>query len=145
MKEILVGSDVFFTGMPGFHVGHPDIKSKVVIEDNPSDYLFDKDYMEGNMHVIKWRNMSKEELINFHKSRCKGRLLGKFLVPEYAEFIGLTIDDLKELSNLLDWLDDRHQYEKLIYNFYIENNGFYLTDEQRNIAYQEYKKERGME
>lgn len=142
MKEILVGSDVFFKGMPGFHVNHPDIISKVYIDDDPTDYDFEKDYMEDNTHKIRWRNMSKDELIEYHKSLYRGRYIGKFLVPEYSEYIGMTIDDLKKLSHLIDFLDDRHKYEGIIYNSYIENNGFFLTDEQRNRAYEEYKRER---
>lgn len=35
-------------------------------------------------------------------------------------------------------LDERHRYEKTIYNAYIENGSFYLTDEQRRKAYDEY-------
>ena len=142
MKEILVGSDVFFAGMPGFHDNHPDITSRVYIDDNPTDYEIEKDYMEDNIHKIRWRNMSKEDIIKFHMDCYKGRYLGKFLVPEYAETIGLTIDDLKKLKHLSEWLDYRHTYEKIIYDSYIENNGFFLTEEQKNKAYEDYKRAR---
>lgn len=54
--------------------------------------------------------------------------LGKFLVPTFIEAIGFTIDDLKKLQPLLDNLDDKHKYEKVIYNTYIQNNDFTLTD-----------------
>lgn len=91
---------------------------------------------------IRWRNISKEDLITYHKTVYKGRYLGKFLVPEYVEYIGLTIDDLKQLKHLTEWLDDRHTYEKVIYDSYIENNGFFLTEEQRNRAYEEYQRAR---
>lgn len=144
MKDILVGSDVFFSGMPGFHENHPGITSRVYIDDNP-DYDFETGYLEDNIHKIRWRNMSKEDLLRYHKDCYKGRYIGKFLVPEYAEYIGLTIDDLKELSHLTEWLDERHTYEKIIYDSYIENNGFYLTEEQRNRAYEDYNRARGIE
>lgn len=144
MKEILVGSDVFFSGMPNFHTNHPDIISKVYIDDNP-DYDIETGYMEDNIHKIRWRNMDKNDIIEYHKHCYKGRYLGKFLVPEYTEYIGLTIDDLKQLQHLTEWLDNRHTYEKIIYDSYIENNGFYLTEEQRNRAYTEYRKTRGLE
>lgn len=68
--------------------------------------------------------------------------LGKFLIPEFNEKFGITIEDLKGLSSLLDRLDDKHLYEKIIYDAYIENNDFSLTDEQRQNAYNEYKKYR---
>lgn len=65
--------------------------------------------------------------------------LGKFLVPTFIEAIGFTIDDLKKLQPLLDNLDDKHKYEKVIYNTYIQNNDFTLTDEQLQKAYLKYK------
>ena len=68
--------------------------------------------------------------------------VGKFLVPEFAEYIGLTIDDLKKLDSMFEELDEKHQYEVLIYNSYIDNNGFFLTDEQRDEAYRVYKEAR---
>ena len=39
-------------------------------------------------------------------------------------------------------MDDKHKYEKLIYDAYLKNNDFVLTDEQRIDAFNEYKKER---
>ena len=56
--------------------------------------------------------------------------LGKFLVPTFVEAIGFTIEDLKKLQPLADNLDDKRKYEKVIYDSYIQNNDFALTDEQ---------------
>jgi hypothetical protein len=84
--------------------------------------------------------MAKEELIALHGENVSGILLGKFLVPDFAKEIDLTIEDLKCLSHLLEKLDEKHTYEKIIFNSYLENGDFYLTDEQRNRAYEEYKK-----
>ena len=39
-------------------------------------------------------------------------------------------------------MDNNHAYEKIIYDSYIENNDFYLTESQLNRAYKEYKKYR---
>ena len=39
-------------------------------------------------------------------------------------------------------MDSKHTYEKIIADAYIENNDFFLTDEQRDLAYAEYKKTR---
>ena len=41
-------------------------------------------------------------------------------------------------------MDSKHTYEKIIADAYIENNGFFLTDEQRDMAYNEYKKTRNI-
>lgn len=65
--------------------------------------------------------------------------LGKFLIPTFIEAIGFTIEDLKKLQPLADNLDDKHKYEKVIYDSYIQNNDFTLTDEQLQKAYLEYK------
>ena len=65
--------------------------------------------------------------------------LGKFLIPTFIEAIGFAIEDLKKLQPLADNLDDKHKYEKVIYDSYIQNNDFTLTDEQLQKAYLEYK------
>lgn len=57
--------------------------------------------------------------------------VGKFLVPAVATELKLTIQDLKKLKPLITKLDVEHIYEEAIYEAYIENNGFFLTDEQR--------------
>jgi hypothetical protein len=59
-------------------------------------------------------------------------VIGKFLVPEFCEEIGFTIEDLPKLAPLLDRLGDRHQYERIIYESYLENQAFCLTEAQRD-------------
>lgn len=66
--------------------------------------------------------------------------IGKFLVPEVVEYLGFTLDDLKRLQPIVEQLDSKHGYEKIIFDSYLENNGFYLTQEQRDNAYIEYRK-----
>jgi hypothetical protein len=40
----------------------------------------------------------------------------------------LTIADLKQLQPLIDALDQKHQYEAIIYNSYLKNKAFVLTE-----------------
>ena len=54
----------------------------------------------------------------------------------------MSIDDLKRLKPIIAKLDDKHKYEEVIYNAYLENNDFVLTDEQRQEAYRVYNKYR---
>ena len=68
--------------------------------------------------------------------------VGKFLVPDFCEYIGFNIDDLKSLYKCFDNLDDKHKYLKVIFDAYIENNSFNLTDKQRDDAYSVYKQAR---
>ena len=92
--------------------------------------------------VFFCRNMSKDEFIHDTLSSNVPMRVGKFLIPEFNEFIGFTIDDLSALEHMFHELDEKHEYERLIYSFYLENGDFTLTDEQRLIAYEEYKRER---
>ena len=69
---------------------------------------------------------------------------GKFLIPEFNEYINFTIDDLKSICYIFNEMDSKHSYEKIIADAYIENNGFFLTDEQRDMEYKEYKKTRNI-
>lgn len=140
MKQIEIGSGVFFSKFPDYT---PGVSNMLYIDDDP-DYEYETNYMENGVHVLRWRNLPKDQLIAYHKDCYKGRYIGKFLVPEYIEYVGITLDDLKELHHLVNFLDERHIYEKLIYDFYIENNGFFLTDKQLEEVYEEYKNERGL-
>ena len=65
-------------------------------------------------------------------------LLGKFLVPAVLEFLGAQIEDILPLKVLLPKLDEKHKYQALIFNAYIQNNAFVLSDEQRLDAYHQY-------
>ena len=67
---------------------------------------------------------------------------GKYLIPEFCQEIGFTINDLPKIKPMIDRLDIKHHYEKIIYDSYIENGAFILTDEQRDKAYQSYKQSR---
>lgn len=64
---------------------------------------------------------------------------GKFLVPEFCKYIGATIEDVKRLETLFYALDEKHRYETFIYECYVNNNGLWLTEEQRLKAYEIYK------
>lgn len=73
-----------------------------------------------------------------------GMSVGKWLVPEFCEEVGFRVADLPKLLPLIEVLDDRHQYEKVIYDAYVENQSFTLSDEQRLAAYNSYRTSRGL-
>lgn len=136
-----VGSRAFFEGMPGFKSGDSDY---VEFEDHPKLY---KNVIQfrakgKNRCLFKWRRMPPDEFIEYTLNSKLPMEIGKFLVPEVAEFIGFTIEHLKRLAPVVGRLDEKHRYEKVIYDAYIENGSFYLTDEQRNKAYREYARTR---
>jgi hypothetical protein len=68
--------------------------------------------------------------------------LCSFLVPEFCQEFGITVSDLETLRTLRDRMDRRHSYLVVIYDAYIENGSMTLTDQQRQAAFEEYKKER---
>lgn len=136
-----VGSRAFFDGMPGFSPSDTDI---VEFEDEPKLY---KNVMQfrangKNKCVFKWRRMPPDEFVEYTLNSKLPMEIGKFLVPDVAGYVGITIDHLKRLAPVVDRLDEKHRYEKVIYDAYIENGSFYLTDEQRNKAYHEYARTR---
>lgn len=138
--SFLVGSRAFFEGIKGF-VPHDTDKLEFI--DNPTDFKIHRQITLFNSRCyFQWKNMSKDELIEYHLTQDCGMLIGKFLVPQVANYLGLTIKDLIKLKPLIDKLDDKHKYEEIIYNAYIENNSFELTYEQRISAYNEYIKQR---
>ena len=90
------------------------------------------------------RHTNKNEYINWALQSNLGMVIGKFLIPEVAKEMNLEISDLYQLSPLIAKLDDKHKYEEIIYNSYLENKDFILTEEQRLKAYQSYKESRGL-
>ena len=137
MNRFLVGSNVFFRGY------FEDFESKdvdtLVLEDEPIGYETVRQFRFNNRCIFQWRRMEKDEFIDLSLERGLGMELGKFLVPEFARELKMNIDDLERLQPLADKLDEKHLYERIIYDAYIENGCWALTDEQRIEAYRVYK------
>ena len=138
----------FITGSNAFFTKFDDFKSKdidvLIIDDKPTEY---KDYRQIHLTkgkcVFEWRNMSSDEFINFALEHQNPPMqMIKFLTPDFIKHINLTIDQLKKLQPLVDNLDEKHSYAKIIYDAYISNNSFTLTDDQLKEAYEEYKLKR---
>ncbi len=141
IKKFIVGSKVFFDGMPGFNPHDVDILCIMDIW-NIEDTNILNMKLNGE-DVFFTKNMNKEEFIQnaFEESPMR---IGKFMAPEFAEYIGFNINDLPRLKPLLAKLDKKHKYYVSIYNSYMKNGDFKLTKQQRQVAFDIYKKERGM-
>lgn len=140
MCRILIGSEYFF-GRYG------DFKGKDIDE---IELVSTAEFAQmrqitgrGRCLFQMKRHATTQEYIDWAVKSNIGMVIGKFLVPEFCNAIGFTVADLPKLEVLLARLDAKHQYEKIIYNSYIENGSFTLTDEQRDRAYQSYKESRG--
>ena len=136
---MLVGSNVFFKDIEGFTSKDIDILEFV---DNPTDFKNVRQFKFPHKCVFQWRKMPVNELIDITLFRDFPMEIGKFIVPEFIKEFKLSIDDLKRLKPIISKLDDKHKYEEVIYNAYLENNDFVLTDEQRQEAYRVYNKYR---
>ena len=132
-----IGSKYFFRNLPGYVSKDTDI---LVIMDS---------WMIGRTNVLNmkrdgediffYKDMNKEEFINDTLNSKVPMRVGKFLNKEFNEYLGFTIDDLKVFNELFNELDKEHLYEKRIYEYYIENNKFELTEEQLLDCYKVYK------
>lgn len=138
MDYILIGSTVFFSSFDDFKSKDKDY---ILLVDNPDGFNFVRQ-TSGSYCLFEWKKMSADEFVDYTLTKGPAMQLGKFLVPEFVTAIGFTIEHLKRLSPLVEKLDSKHAYEKIIYDSYIENNAFTLTADQLNAAYLKYKEVR---
>lgn len=139
MHKILIGSQYFFSCYDDFD--GKDIDELQII--NTDEFAQVRQLTgQGRCLFFMKRHPSKEHYIDWALKSQIGMVIGKFLVPEFCAEIGFTVEDLPKLAPLLEKLDDKHKYEKIIFNSYIENGAFELTDEQRDTAYKLYKRSR---
>lgn len=134
-----MGSQYFFSCYPDFN--SKDIDYIEIVETNEFQYMRQITGQSKCLFQLK-KCPSKEGYIDWALKSSVGMVVGKFLIPEFCEAIGFDVSDLPTLKPLIDKLDDKHKYEEIIYNSYIENNSFTLTDEQRDKAYESYKNSR---
>lgn len=140
MLEFKIGSSVFFSDYEDYIAKDND---KLCIMDNfPIKDTNVLNLKQNGDDVFFYKNMSKDEFIKDTIDSKVPMRVGKFLSPEFCKYIGFEISDYAKLNEVFNNLDDRHQYEKIIRDAYIENNSFTLTDEQRLKAYEEYKGKR---
>ena len=139
-KLFKIGSSVFFNGINGYTPKDNDI---MAIQDQwlPRNHHVLNLKKDGN-DIFLWSPLTKEEFIKDTLECGVPMRVGKFLVPEFCDYIGFTIEELPIFDSIFNSIDDKHKYEKYIYEFYIKNGKFELTNEQRKKCYEIYKKYR---
>ena len=137
-KRFIIGSTAFFSGINDFRSKDIDV---LIVDDNPQGYkTFRQTHLKKGKCVFEWKDMNADEFIDYTLEHYDTPMqIGKFLVPDFAGYLGLTIEQLKRLQPLVDKLDDAHKYEGIIYNAYLVNGSFTLTQEQLSDAYECYK------
>lgn len=137
---MITGSNAFFKGMQGFRPHDVDQVYLIDKDKCSFNYLYQSS-KPGNCTFIVVKR-PKEELIDYAINHCPPMAIARFLTVEFAEAIGFTIEDLPKLKVMKDNLDDKHKYLGIIYDSYLENKSFTLTDEQRMKAFEDYKNSR---
>ena len=140
MGKILMGSRYFFANYPDFD--SKDIDEIEIVETDKFKYI--RHLTGRDKCSFQLRKLScAQDYMDYALTTHLGMVVGKFLIPEFVHEIGMSIKDLPQLQPLIDNLDPKHLYEKIIFDSYIENGDFILTDKQRELAYQSYKESRG--
>lgn len=140
MSKFLIGSTYFFSCYDDFQP--KDIDELEIVNTNTFKYTRQLSGMGRCLFQLN-KQPSKEGYIDFALRNNSGMVIGKFLVPEFCNEIGFTIEDLSRMRPLIDKLDENHKYEEIIFESYLTNGAFVLTDEQREKAYELYKSTRG--
>ena len=138
-KHFIIGSKYFFGKFDDYVPKDNDIlviMDKWKIKNTNVLNLKDK---KGN-DVFFYKDMNKEDFIKDTLESGVPMRCGKFLIKEFNEYIGFTVDDLKKLDEMFQHMDEKHLYEKYIYECFIKNNNFELNSEQLSKTFDIYKK-----
>lgn len=138
-KTFVTGSKTFFTCYDDFR---PKDTDTVVLTDDWLGNNIHTQLSAGPSCIFTWKPLTPEKFIEVTLKTKAPMSICKFLNPEFSKEIGFTIEHLKQLQSVRDRLDEKHLYLGVIFDAYINNNDFRLTDEQRLQAYEVYKKAR---
>lgn len=133
-QKFLVGSRAFFGCIDGFKSAN---RNMLELVDNPA-FKAGKEQNDRVTCVFKYTREPARQMIERAVKSGNPLQAGKFLVPEVAHAIGATIEDIKLLEPLIEQLAQKHNWQKIIYEAYIENHSFTLTQDQLQQAYESY-------
>lgn len=138
-KQFTVGSRAFFSDMPDFRSKDSDI---LVLMDEPAGFQWRREQQLRGVSTFRYKREPIAQMIQRTLDADDPLMVGKFLVPEVAAELGVSVADILPLQPLVSKLDDKHKYYAVIFNAYQANGSFTLTKEQRDEAYTEYWKAR---
>jgi len=139
MKRILVGSRAFFSGIDGFKSKDHDYLELV---ENPTTFKWRREQSLRGTCIFQFKKEPVAQMVQRTLDCGDPFVACKFVVPEVAQAIGATVNDILPLEALLSKLDDKHQYVAVIFDAIKQNGSFELTDEQRAAAYEVYRQAR---
>lgn len=135
-KKILVGSRAFFSKCPNFRSKDTDY---LILVDKGNGFQYVRQISMDHQCIFEFVRRPKQEMIDYALTHGAPMQVGKFLVKEVAEALALTAEDLKQLKPLIDKLDSKHAYERIIFDYITENGSWDIPDEVRDAAYKAYK------
>ena len=137
IKIFKIGSQVFFSRFPEYK--QKDDDELYIMDSLMADVLNAR--FDGK-DIFMYRNKPKEWFISDCLESGVPMRAGKFLIPDFLDYLGAGIEDILRLDPCFQEIDEKHTYEKIIYSSYIQNGGFYLTPKQLLMAWEEYKRTR---
>lgn len=132
------GSKYFFGAIPGY-VGHDNDFAEFVDDASARVYRL----KEADCEVFVMKRLPLEDIISFDLIGGMSCIC-KYLVPEIAAEMGFTVDMLPQVLPMRQRLRPRYAYLGVIYDAYVANGSFTLTEAQRAEAYRVYKEARGL-
>lgn len=136
-RTILVGSTYFFHSFPDFK--SKDIDQVRFVE----NVTFTVRQTSGPTSCLfEWKVMTPDEYVEYHLRSKLSMSVGKWLVKGVCKQVGFTLEHLEKLRPVFERIDSRHTYEKIIFDYIIQNQSWELTQEQLEEAYEEYKRTR---
>lgn len=138
MKRIITGSRAFFSGMEGFKPKDFDVI--VIVNNKEVPFKWMRQTSNGSVDVFEIVRHPKAKLISHAVVKAQPMAIARFLTPAFAKEIGLHPSDLPALRPMRENLDTKHEYLGVIYDAYVSNSSFELTDDQRQAAFDVYLK-----
>lgn len=135
-KKILVGSRAFLSKCPNFNSKDTDY---LILVNKGNGFQFVRQLSFPHHCVFEFVRRPKQEMIDYALNHGAAMQVGKFLVKEFANEINLTVDDLKQLKPLIERLDTKHEYERIIFDYITESGSWDIPVKVRNAAYKVYK------
>lgn len=137
--KIEVGSRAFFGGIADFASKDHDY---VVLVDQPQGFNYRRECSLRGVDTFEYKRMSAADFVAKTLEYADALAVGKFLVKGFADAIGLTIEQLQQLQPLVEKLDEKHQYERIIFDAIISAGSWDLSDETLQAAYLSYTESR---
>ena len=129
-ERILVGSTYFFSQYDDFN--SKDTDYVVLVEPNDEFKYCQEIHIPNRKCIFQVVRREAAEIIQWINEGDSPMQIGKFLVPEFNEAIGFSYENIDLLLPSIERLDEKHLYEREIYNAYKKNKAFELYRRSRN-------------